>query len=333
MLWFIVAAALVGTCLLNSASDNERKRQKRLEENYREYQAVSNAEHEQILRNRDESLEQIRQKTAHELWQERQKAMAERKARNCKNFDVLMEEWQGQFDDRTNLLEQIQSTISSIKAANTREQATELRQSSMQVILSEAFETLARQKAYLAYLKRYKKAAEKIFERTGELLEPFQMTLPEYWTYTGKIIGFNRDDLLSIEFEKNIHQNVDCKFFCEDSAEINRLFPNDEIIYCLVEGYDDKTYTNKISCAKGMFIHKLEQSPNIKLEATVKHHEQNEQGYFVGYILDAEGIEVTLRKKNCKDRRSLAPVGSRKFIHIMNFDRRELKWENVIRSL
>lgn len=326
----LIGAAVLtaGACLFNALTDSEKQRQRRLEENYREYRDASDAEYYQILHNRNRDLNRMRQQTAHELWVARQAAIEARKTRNLKNFNVLMTEWKGQFDDRTKLLEQTKLTIENMTEARKQEQATDLRRDSLQTIINDSFEALARQNAYLRYLERYKKSAEKHFERTGELLEPFQMTLPEYWAYAGKIIGFEREDLLLGEFEKNIHTRVDCKFFCTDSAEINQLFPNDEIIYCLVEGYDNKTYVNKISCVKGMFIHKLELSPNVKLKTTVKHHVQNEQGYLDAYVLDAEGIEVTLRKKYFKDR-NLSPVGSNKFIYVMNFDRKELRWVNV----
>lgn len=252
---------------------------------------------------RNLNLNRVRQQTAHQLWQERQRALAERKARNRKNFDVLITEWQGQYSDRKNLLEQTKTTITEIKKAKDAQQATKLRRNSFDVILNDALEALARQKAYLGYLNRYKKAAEKLFEHTGELLEPFQMKLPEFWAYIGKIIGFERADLLNGEFEKNIHPRVDCKFFCEDSAEIEKIFPKKEIIYCLVEGYDEKTYTNKISAVKGMFIRKLELSPNVQLLSKVKGHEQNEWGYLTKYILDVDGIEMSLPQGYCRDRR------------------------------
>lgn len=325
---YIIGGMIAGALFLNELSSGEKERQQRLEDNYREYREASDEEYAQILKNRGETLNRMRNQTAHELWLERQRALENRKARNRKNFEVLMEEWRGQFGDRKNLLEQIKLTTDSLKTAKEQEQATELRQNSLQMILSESYEATARQKAYLRYLERYKKSAEKFFERTGNLLEPFQMTLPEFWAYPGKIIGFNREDLSNGEFEKNIHQNVDCKFFCEDSGQIEKLFPDTEIVYCLVEDFDDKNYTNKISCVKGMFIRKLEQNPNVQLEATVKRHELNEQGYPAAYVLDAEGLEVTLRKKNWRDRRN-SPVGSRKFIYVINFERRELKWINV----
>ncbi|MBQ3337398.1 MAG: AAA family ATPase [Selenomonadaceae bacterium] len=324
---YVIGAALLGACLLNVLSDDEKKRQQRLEENYREYKNSSDEEYRRTFREHDKILNRMRGQTAHELWLERQRALAERKERNRKNFDFLMAEWQGQVNDKNNLLEQVKLTIETLKNSRTNEQATELRQSSLQTILSEAHEAMARQKAYMRYLERYKKSAEKIFERTGNLPEPFSMTLPEFFPYKGKIIGFEREDLLGGEFEKSIHQNVDCKFFCEDSEKIDSLFPDTEIIYCLVESYDDKSYTNKISCVKGMFLRKLAQSPNVQLATKVKRHEQN-NGFLSAYILDVDGLEATLRKKNCRDRRN-APVGSRKFVYVMNFDQRELKWINA----
>lgn len=325
----IGAAMIAGACLFNALSNKEKERQQRLEENYREYRAASDEEYSQILRDRNFNLNRIRQQTAHEIWKERQRALVERKTRNLKNFDVLMTEWKGQYSDRESLLEQTKTTITEIKKAKDAQQATELRRNSFDVILNDAFEALSRQKAYLGYLNRYRKSAEKLFERTGELLEPFQMKLPEFWAYSGKIIGFERGNLLNGEFEKNIHPRVDCKFFCEDSAEIEKLFPEEEIIYCLVEGYDEKTYTNKISAVKGMFLRKLELSPNIQLVSKVKGHKQNEQGYITKYILDVDGIEMSLPQEYCRDRRNLSPVGSLKYVYVRNFDRKKLAWVNV----
>ena len=325
----IGAAVVVGGALLfNALSDGERERQRRLEENHREYRAASDAEYSRIVSNRQRDLENMRRQTAHDLWLERQRAIEERKSRNRKNFDVLMAELQGQIDDRNDLLEQTRRTIDTLKKSRSEDQATALRQNSMQTILNDAYESSARQKAYLRYLERYGKAAKKLFERTGELLEPFQMRLPEFWAYPGKIIGFERDELLGGEFEKSIHPRVDCKFFCEDSDQIDRLFPDDEIIFCLAEDYDDTTYVNKLSCVKGMFLHKLELSPNVRLEGKIKRHKLNERGYVDAYILDADGIEVTLRKKFCRDRRD-EPVGKRKFVYVMNYDRKKLNYVNV----
>lgn len=323
----IGGAIITGAYLLNELSSDERARQRRLEKNYREYREAADEEYSQIISNRRHRLEQMRRQTAHELWLERQRAIEARKERNRENFNMLMAEWQGQFDDKTNLLKQIKTTIDSFKEAQKSQQATELRQNSLETILSSAFEAVTKQNAYLKYLTRYKKTAEKRFEHTGELLEPFQMTLPEFWTYNGKIIGFEREELSGGEFEKSIHPRLDRKFLCTDSEQIARLFPDDEIIYCLVEGYDDKTYVNNLSCVKGMFLRKLELSPNIQLEATVKRHELNEYGKIAKYILDVDGIEVTLLQKNCRVRHP-APVGSRKFVYVLNFHR-NLNWVNV----
>ncbi|MBR2733608.1 MAG: hypothetical protein IKD80_05075, partial [Selenomonadaceae bacterium] len=146
----IGAAVVVGGALLfNALSDGERERQRRLEENHREYRAASDAEYSRIVSNRQRDLENMRRQTAHDLWLERQRAIEERKSRNRKNFDVLMAELQGQIDDRNDLLEQTRRTIDTLKKSRSEDQATALRQNSMQTILNDAYESSARQKAYL----------------------------------------------------------------------------------------------------------------------------------------------------------------------------------------
>lgn len=330
MIGFVIglAVAVAGACLFDSMSKDERQRQQRLENNYKEYKTASDAEYSRILHDRKSKLKSMQRQTAQELWLARQQAIEDRKSRNQRNFDILMEEWNGQYSDRKSLLAQIEKTIGEIKKASKSQQATELRSNSFEIIMRDAYEALARQKAYQRYLNRYKKSAEILFDHTGELLDPFQMTLPEFWAYRGKIIAFDRTDLLSREFEKSIHNRVDCKFFCEDSSKIDELFPDEEIIYCLVESFDGNTYVNKVSVVKGMFIHKLELSPNLQLDSKVKHHEQNEHGFLTRYILDFDCVEMTLNSNDCQNRR-LSPIGSRRYVYVTKFERKTLEWVYV----
>lgn len=326
------AIAYAATEFFNSESRQEQRRQERLQRNYDEYESASNARYAQILRNRDARLESMRRQTAHELYLARMAEIEERKERNRPNFDVLMEELNGQLEDWQGLLEQISQTIDCIKNGMEQAQCTALRRDSLKSILSEAYESYARQKAYVAYLKKYKKVAEKNFDRSGELMAPFQVRLPENVPYVGRIMAFEREELQGGEFEREIHPRVGYKFLCTDAEELERLFPNAEVIFCLVESFDGETYVNKISCVKGMFIHKLSQKPDAEITAIVDRHELNEDGTLAAYILKSGGLEMRLLKKSCRERYP-APVGSKKTVYIRNFDRKSLSWINATERL
>ena len=338
-MWGLVAAVVaVGAIaygaakLFNSGARSERRRQERLQRNYEEYESASNARYAQILRNRDGRLESMRRQTAHELYLARMAEIAERKERNRRNFDVLIEELNGQIEDWQGLREQISQTIDCIKKGLEQAQCTALRRDSLKSILSEAYESLARQKAYVGYLNKYKKTAEKNFDRSGELMEPFQVRLPENVPYVGRVMAFEREELQGGEFEREIHPRVGYKFLCTDAEELERLFPNDEIIFCLDEGFDGETYVNKISCVKGMFIHKFSLNPDAKITAVVDRRELNEDGTLSAYILKSGGLELRLPKKSCRERYP-APVGSKKDVYVRNFDRKSLSWIDATERL
>lgn len=189
-----VGILMAGAALFNTASKKEQKRQKELTENYEQYKEEADREYRQIIEKRKSTIQSMQRKTAAELYQIHQNALSKRKERIQPLYDKLMNELELQMKDWKELNIQTQNGLEQLKAYKSNRSNTELRQESINILHGELIESHRQQQAYISYLEKYKKQANCKFERSGNLIEPFYMKLPEGVPYIGKIISFDREE-------------------------------------------------------------------------------------------------------------------------------------------
>ncbi len=98
--WLIGAIAVTAVAaVINVFSDNEKKRQKKLEENYKEYQAKAVKKNQEAEENYYQTIRSMQNASAETLYAMRQRLLAEKKARNQTAYDTVVECLKQQMDE------------------------------------------------------------------------------------------------------------------------------------------------------------------------------------------------------------------------------------------
>ena len=314
--------------MLNSLSDQEKRRQERLERNYQEYKEKSDQEYRNIASACHQEMRRYAEESRYELWHARQAAIEKRKAQNADSYAVLESELNNQIAEWEKMHEQVQKTIEIIRKGMGQKYNQSLRGNSMKEVRAELIQTSKIQNAYSGYLKKYQKAADRKYNRSGELPEPFLMRLPEKTPFIGKLMTFHREQLLEESFHEEIHDSVSYLFSCEDRDYVEN-HPEMEYISCLVTGRREKEEDGRrpylLNCSRGILMQMLKQNPLVPFEAEVIESNEEEGEY----ILDYQGVPMRLKRRNTRRYHKRLKTHDHRSVYVMDYDRSTLSWIQV----
>ena len=197
-----------GACVLNSLSDDEKRRQEKLKRNYQEYKEKSDQEYRNIALMAHREMQRYARESQYELWRAKQAAIETRKAQNADSYAILESELNSQIAEWEKMYGQVQKAIETIREGMSQKYNQSLRGNSMKEVRSDLIQTSKIQRAYIGYLKKYQRATNRKYDRSGELTEPFLMRLPEKTPFIGKLMIFHPDQLLEESFHEEIHDGV-----------------------------------------------------------------------------------------------------------------------------
>ena len=87
--------------------------------------------------------------------------------------------------------------------------------------------------AYIGYLSKYIHRLQYVYNRQGEIIEPFSIHLPEEVPYKNKVICVEREKLDGDCFDIEVGDSLYYKACCEDPENLSYYSGMDRI-YCLV---------------------------------------------------------------------------------------------------
>ncbi len=322
------AVLAAGACVLNSLSDDEKRRQEKLKRNYQEYKEKSDQEYRNIASTYRQEMQRYAKESQYELWRVRQAAIETRKAQNADSYAILESELNSQIAEWEKMYGQVQKAIETIQEGMSQKHNQSLRGNSMKEVRSDLIQTSKIQRAYIGYLKKYQRAANRKYDRSGELTEPFLMRLPEKTPFIGKLMTFHRDQLLEESFHEEIHDGVSYLFVCEDRDFVEN-HPDMEYVSCLVTARMKKEEDDRlpylVNCSRGIFMQMLKQNPLVPLEAEIIEVREEDGEY----ILDYKGVPMTLKRRNTRRYHRRLNLHEHRSVFVMDYDRNTLSWIQV----
>lgn len=218
------AVAAAGVYIFNKMSQAEIRKQERLHERYREYEREVKREYNYIRSEYENKWKKMTEEAAERLKQERQRIRAE----NIEKFRSIYDEYKAiiceQRTSKAEFLDQCRSALSEYKEFSEHNSQTYVRMNSLKSIILTLEEAIYKLESYLCYLDKYEKNLDKYFNEDGKIIEPFSMTLPEYWPYPGKIFHVKKNEIINFSYKP------------ENGINLNFRYPSDRK---LMESFDD----------------------------------------------------------------------------------------------
>lgn len=287
----------------NYFREREEQRRERIRREYYEYERRKYAEVDSLYRYRNSQFSNIDSEYNHRMNEIRQQEIAQRKEINRDIYINISNMLDEQIEDKNTIIQEINSLLEDIKAIRNSQQNTLIRQKSMLKLRDDIYETRLKLNAYIYYLNQYRKRRlDYLYNKTGEIAEMFEFTLPEGSLYDGKLISIKKSELEK-EGKLSINQSMDTSYICLDMDCIHGF--DDEADIPVLATKKKGSYIFEVSCAKGMFKSMAIYQPRVGIEATVKKYEP---GFL---LLEYYGLELRLNKRNLFNPRRMPPRGAK----------------------
>lgn len=148
----LAAGGILAAIVFNSLSDEERKRQNKLDENYREYQSEAvkknKAAHERYYR----ELHSMEHTSAEKLYAMRERLIREKKQSNQHAYNIVVECLKQQEEDANQKMAYCKELMAQLKQHTSQQQYTPMRQQSVKSARKTLMEFMQEERAYMGYL-------------------------------------------------------------------------------------------------------------------------------------------------------------------------------------
>ena len=195
MAWEILAGGIViGVALLGIAfvcdelSEEEKRRQEQMRRDYDNYQEEKRREYQEQCHYYEQRRADERAQRAEELATYRREMMEKRKQKNRPLYDRFLSQLEQQREEKAKLLNECIDILQKCEKSIEEQQHSYVRIKSVKTVAVSLQESISKLKSYLLYLDAYKTHLKYIFDVSGELTEPFSMTLPSDYPYEGKVV-------------------------------------------------------------------------------------------------------------------------------------------------
>jgi len=339
-LFGVMAVATVGAAaafIVNRFSERERARQQRLKASYERYRKrVLNKD--RAIRNRyNHQCRQMRNAAADELYDYYQNELEELKEENRADYEDVMSCAEEQMADAKEKIDICKKFLEQLKSHLDSQQVTPLRQQTLLSARSSLHDFIHEEYAYIGYLSKYIHRLQYVYNRQGEIIEPFSIHLPEEVPYKNKVICVEREKLDGDCFDIEVGDSLYYKACCEDPENLSYYSGMDRI-YCLVT--DNKKTENGsvkvLSCAKGMFIQTAIRQKAVCIDAVVEKIMDQENSANKKYEMTYKGVTLHLNRFDCENRR-IPVIGEHRRVYVKywnysgNFAQVTEKYDDVLK--
>lgn len=329
-------AFYVGAKIFGAMTNREKRRQQELMDNHAAYRRESNRRYSEIHSQYAYNAQSMRNQALAEMRAKIALAIAETKEKNRPYYQKQLALCDEQMADVDESLNQCKKMLEVMRESERKEgQLTALRRNSLLQSKQNFEEAKAYYQSFSNYLKRWRQCQTKTFERSGELLEPFSIKLPELVPYQGKILRCRLSDLRKGIFDLQVQVGITYPVVCEDVSALpvavlsigeSNSPEADETVPVLVigtqkeKGQKGNPYTRYVlSYSKGRLMALLREHPGISLETTISKYEKNQWGRWEP-ILDYGGVEIIYRPGKGQHMRRKLPKGTRLKVYISNYN-------------
>ncbi|WP_294185082.1 AAA domain-containing protein [uncultured Clostridium sp.] len=304
--------AAVMSFIFDELTEEEKRTQERILNNYDEYKIRKQRELNDILLRYKISEEEFYQTQNEQIVEERIKFMGRYQEETQKFIDNIYLKIEEQIENKRLIEIEIKDAIDRISRLN-KNQKSMLRADAMIHLKRELQEARYKVRAYKYYLNQYKKSL-KYINKIDDDFELFSFTLPEKYPYTGKLMFFPKSKLIQGQITEYIESNIRIAYSFKEDNVIEDVDENSMVPVMITE-FDFNDFSYILSASKGYLKHIAINQTRIGIEAKVVEHREDRK-----IILDYKGLKLILRRKNLENPRRTPPCGATVRVYPINWD-------------
>lgn len=309
----VVSAAIAFVC--DELSEREIRRQRQMQREYDEYEERRRSEYRQTYDYYAKAMHDRQNEYEQEIKRYNLELIQRRKRENRKYYDNRIKLLAEQKKEKQNLHKDCLDIISVCEKSIQNQQSTYLRFKSIKTTVISLEEAAYKLAAYLEYLDLYRKRMDEEFENTGDLIEPFSLTLPKGYPYEGQLLflepgkfvngGYVFEDLGFVRIDKN-------------DEDILNTVNNQEYLPFLLYTYKrrgDGREKKYLSYSKGMLKKSIGGTLGIDVEI-----KEIRPKYINLSFMKNNFLHLRIDKSDLKNQRRKTPVGSNLHVYVTDYD-------------
>lgn len=314
LLSIIFGAAVIGAvtaCIsfvCDELSEEEKRRQQQMRCEYDAYEQRKREEYQETRSYFEQERRREQRKYQEQLRDYQGKLLQRRKEKNRSAFHQMLKLWELQYEEKKSLLDECQKIVRSCEESIRNQQHSNVRFNSMKSTFLSLQEASYKLEAYIRYMEKWKNGLESLFEESGELTEPFSMTLPSGYPYEGKVIFLDKEDFSG---QRYYFESVGSIYL--DKADED-LFDNSNgrLPFMFYNARNGKQY---LSLAKGMLKNSI--GGTIGLDMEVREVAPN---YISLCFAHNKYINISISKRDLIARNRRTPVHSNLHVFVKDYE-------------
>ena len=305
---FVVGTATAFIC--DELSESEKQRQRKMQNEYYIYERRRRQEYYEIYRYYQNAKKKPDEDYQQVMLDYQQQIMERRKKEYRPIYNNMLKLHTEQYAEKCNLLKECIEIKDLCEKNIGKQQNTYIRFKSIKTTLISLEEATYKLQAYLEYLGNYKTRFETTFENSGEIEEPFSLTLPKDYPYEGKVIMLQK-----VNFRNNGYLFEDAGYIKIEQSDVDVFEQRNDSEILPFMMYKSKKGKKYLSLSKGMLKNSI--GGTIGIDAEVK---EKKPSVLRLKFLGNDYIKINLLKKDMLNQRRKTPEGSSLHVYIKDYD-------------
>lgn len=307
------SAIIVGTAvafLCDELSEHEKQRQRELQNEFNEYKNRRHQEYDAACQYYESARSKSEDEYRQAVSEYQQQIIEKRKKANKPIYHDMLKLHAEQYADKESLLRQCMKIKELCEENMGKQQNTYIRFKSIKTTLISLEEAVYKLQAYLEYLDGYRIRFETTFEDSGEIAEPFSLTLPRNYPYEGKVMMLQKAN-----FQQGGYQFEDAGYIRMDQSDAGAFeqCKASESLPCMM--YKSSNGRKYLSLSKGLLKNSI--GGTIGIDVEVK---EIKPSLLRLKFLNNEYLRINLLKKDMMNQRRKTPIGSGLHVYVKDYD-------------
>lgn len=306
--------AVVGTAIAfacDELSEREVLRQSQMQEEFRAYERRRHQEYEDARSYYEDARRKSRDNYNRAVAEYQRQFIEKRKKENRPVYEDMLRLHAEQYAEKESLWRECVRITELCEQSIGQQQNTYVRFKSIKTTLISLQEAVYKLEAYLEYLDRYKADFEAVFEDSGEIREPFSLTLPEDYPYEGKVMKLRKGDFQNAGYP--FRDAGDIRIDQSDIPVFERCDASEILPFMMYKGR--KNGRKYLSLSRGMLKNSI--GGTIGIDAEVKEIRPSALRL---KFQDNEYLWIWMQKKDMLNQRRKTPIGSSLHVYIKDYD-------------
>ena len=303
-----VGAAVAFIC--DELSECEKQRQRKLQNEYFEYEKRRRQEYDDTYRYYESARRKSEEEYRQAVSEYQQQIIERRKKENRPIYNDMLKLHAEHYADKNSLLKECIKIKELCEKNIGKQQNTYIRFKSIKTTLISLEEAVYKLQAYLEYLDGYKIRFETTFVNSGEIEEPFSLTLPKDYPYEGKVMMLQK-----INSQNGGYLFEDAGYIRIDQSDIDIFGQHNDSELLPFMMYKSRNGKKYLSISKGLLKNSI--GGTIGIDVEVK---EIKPSILKLKFLGNEYIRINILKKDMMNQRRKTPIGSSLHVYVKDYD-------------